>query len=300
MRFAFGKTIHKISSKDKKVVVLTGDLGHGVFEELAETVGPRFINAGVAEHNMVTVASGLAYTGLQSWIYSVAPFVTIKILEELRNDVALLNADVKIVGLGGGYDYAIAGPTHHALQDVAVMLSLPNVRIFAPAVDKDLEPIIKKMHKRHGPDYLRLTKAEKVPIAVPDYKPLRKLTDGKNITVVVLGSLIKDVVPALLPNLTSHKIDLWVVCELPFKPDKNLLTSINKTKNICIIEEHVRLGALGSYMSQFFMENGIRLNRFTHLYAKGYPSKRYGSRNFYLKQSGLDRESIARSIKKLL
>lgn len=300
MRATFGKTIKKIAQKDKKTIQLTGDLGHGVFEELSEAIGPRFINAGVAEHNMATVASGLAYVGFKPWIYSVAPFVTIKVLEELRNDVALINANVKIVGLGGGYDYAIAGPTHHILQDVAMMLTLPNVRIFAPAVVEDIEPIMLKMHARHGPDYIRLTKAEKLPIKIPKYKPLRLLSQGKKVTLIVLGSMVKDVVPALTEILTSNRVDLWVVCEMPFKLDKELVNSINKTNNVCVIEEHVKTGGLGEFLSYNFTQNQIRVNKFTHLFAKGYPSKRYGSRNFYLKQSGLDRESISKTISKII
>src|SRR5258708_5014050 len=118
MRYAFAKIIEKIAQKDKKVVFMTGDLGYHAFEKLKAVMGNRFINAGVAEHNMVTAAAGMAYAGLKPWIYSIAPFVTVKVLEEIRNDVYLPNYNVKIVGLGGGYDYGIAGPTHHALSDV--------------------------------------------------------------------------------------------------------------------------------------------------------------------------------------
>lgn len=300
MRLTYGKLIKKLAEKDKKIIQLTGDLGHGVFEELAESIGNRFINAGVAEHNMVTVAAGLAYVGLRPWIYSVAPFVTIKVLEELRNDIALQSRDVKIVGLGGGYDYAIAGPTHHVLQDVAMMLTLPNVRVFAPAVVEDLQLIIKKMHARKGPDYLRLTKAGRIELSVPKYSPARRLMLGNRITVLVFGSIIKDVVPAILPHVTTGNIDLWIICELPLRLDRNMIASIKKTKNVCIVEEHAKTGGFGEYIASWLVENNVHLNKFTHLYAKGYPSKRYGSRNFYLKQTGLDRESVKKTIEKLL
>lgn len=300
MRVTFGKYITTLAKKDKKVTILTGDLGHGVFEELAESIGPRFINAGVAEHNMVTTAAGMSYVGMKPWIYSAAPFVTIKVLEEIRNDVSYQNNNVKIVGLGGGHDYSILGPTHHILQDVAMMLTLPNMRVFAPAVAEDMEPIMLKMYTRRGPDYIRLTKAEKLSIKIPRYKPLRRLSEGKKVTVIVLGSMIKDVVPGIINLLDTKKIDLWVVCELPFKIEKELLSSINKTKNICIIEEHVRTGGLGEYMSYYFTQNHISLNKFTHLFAKNSPPKRYGSRNFYLKQTGLDSKSIKKAVSKLI
>src|SRR3990167_8515564 len=118
MRYKFADNLLKIAKKDKKIVLMTGDLGAHLFEPLREELGDRFINAGVAEHNMVTAAAGMAYAGLKPWIYSIAPFVTVKVLEEIRNDICLPNYNVKIIGLGGGYDYGIAGPTHHAINEI--------------------------------------------------------------------------------------------------------------------------------------------------------------------------------------
>ena len=216
MRIFFGRNITNLAIKDKKIVVLTGDLGHGVFEKLQEAVGFRFINAGVAEHNMATVAAGLAYSGMKPWIYSVAPFVTIKILEEIRNDISLPNFNVKIVGLGAGYDYAIAGPTHHILQDVSMMLSLQNFKVYAPGFAEDLEPIMKKMSLEKNPSYLRISKAEKSDIKIPHFSPLRNLVKGSKVTVIVLGSIINKVLPALEGIEKKNLIDLWLVSEMPF------------------------------------------------------------------------------------
>lgn len=299
MRITFGINMNKIATRDKKTVVLTGDLGHGVFEELAENVGPRFINAGVAEHNMITAAAGLSYTSLRPWVYSVAPFVTIKVMEELRNDVALQDRDVKIVGLGGGYDYAIAGPTHHVLQDVAMMLSLPNFRVFAPALEQDLEPIMKKMLKRKGPDYLRLTVAEKTVISLPKYSPTRRIVTGEKITVLALGSIIYKVLPAVL-HLEKNLVDLWLVSEFPLQIPKELLQSIKKTRIVCVVEEHVQTGGLGHHFNHMLIEKKVSFKHFIHLYAKGYISHRYGSRDFYLKESGLDKDSIKQTIESLI
>src|SRR3989338_3456217 len=141
MRYLFGKYFQNIAEKDKKSIFMTGDLGFNAFEPLQEAIGARFINAGVAEHNMVTAAAGLAYAGFKPWIYSIAPFVSIKVLEEIRNDVSIPNNNVKIVGLGGGYDYAIAGPTHHILQDVSMILSLQNFKVYAPGFSEGIEEI---------------------------------------------------------------------------------------------------------------------------------------------------------------
>ena len=300
MRITFGKYITKLAKKNKKIVLLTGDLGHGVFEELAESIGPRYINAGVAEHNMTTAAAGLAYTGMIPWIYSAAPFVTIKVLEEIRNDIAYPNNNVKIVGLGGGFDYGMLGPTHHILQDISMMMSLPNMKIYAPAIAEDLIPIMDRMVKHSGPDYLRLTKAEEVPIKFPTYRAVRNLARGNKLTVIVLGSIIKDVVAGVLPLLKLNKIDLWVVSEMPFKPHQKLIDSIVRSKNLCVIEEHVKTGGLGEFVSHLVVSSQLPVKKFTHLFATGYKTHHYGYRDFYLKENGLDKESIKKTIKSLI
>src|SRR3989338_8709678 len=197
MRYKFAEIFEQIAKKDKKTVFMTGDLGFHAFERLRDKLGDRFINAGVAEHNMVTAAAGMAYVGLKPWIYSIAPFVTIKVLEEIRNDICLPNYNVKIIGLGGGYDYGIAGPTHHAINDVGIMMTLPNMRIYAPGSAEDLEEIIKKMHEEKGPAYLRLTKAEKLDVETTKYAPVRRVLEGNKLVAVVFGSIINRVLPAI-------------------------------------------------------------------------------------------------------
>lgn len=299
MRYQFAKALEKISLKDKKTVFMTGDLGFNLFEPLEKILGDRFIDAGVAEHNMVTVAAGMAYSGLKPWIYSIASFITIKVLEELRNDVCFPNLNVKVVGLGGGYDYAIAGPTHHVLQDIAVMLTLPNMKIYTPGFVEDVEAIVNKMNRETGPSYLRLTKAEGVKIKITPYAPVRRILRGNKLTLIVLGSMVNRVVPAI-SDLKVGIIDLWLVSELPFGISKDLAESIIKTQTVCVIEEHLATGGLGHYFNHLMIEKGINFKKFIHLYAKGYKSHLYGSRDFYLKENRLDKESIKKEILNIL
>jgi len=270
MRYLFAKYFEKIAQNDRRIIFLTGDLGFNAFEPLQETLGNRFINAGVAEHNMVTSAAGLAYGGFKPWIYSIAPFVSIKVLEEIRNDVCLHKANVKIIALGGGFDYAIAGPTHHGLEDVALISTLPNIQLYIPGFSQDIKPILTKMHTNKGPAYLRLTKAHETDVVVPDYQPLRQITQGDRITVVVLGSIIIEVIEALR-NYPG--------------------------KRLCIIEEHVQIGGLGQFMSQHILNTSKSTEKFIHLFVKGYKSGLYGSRDFYLKENQLDRKSIEKALK---
>src|SRR5450755_1424878 len=141
-------------------VFLTGDLGFKALEPLRDAMGSRFINAGVAEQNMVSLAAGLARTGLRPWCYSIAPFIYARPFEQIRNDVCLHDLPVVLVGNGGGYGYGVMGATHHALEDYGVLLTLPNMRAFVPAFDSDLEPIIKALTGIESPAYLRLGVSE--------------------------------------------------------------------------------------------------------------------------------------------
>lgn len=272
---------------------MTGDLGFNAFESLKRNMGDRFINAGVAEHNMITAAAGLSYTGFAPWVYSIAPFVSIKVLEEIRNDVCFSKRNVKIVALGGGYDYAIAGPTHHALEDVAAILTLPNIKVYVPGFSEDVIPIVNKIYRDMGPSYLRLTKAPQIDLAPPPYGGCRQIKRGERITVVVLGSIIAEVAQAC-KNLKG--IDLWIVTELPLQQNKELFNSIIKTKRVCVIEEHVTSGGLGQMLGHLIGASKIGLKNFIHLYAKGHLSGKYGSRDFYLKETGLDSQSIKKAI----
>jgi len=299
VRYKFAEILLKQAKKDNKIILMTGDLGAHLFEPLREELGDRFINAGVAEHNMVTAAAGMAYVGFKPWIYSIAPFVTIKVLEEIRNDICLHNYNVKMVGLGGGYDYAIAGPTHHVLNDVALMMTLPHIKIYTPGFSEDLEGIVHKMSKENFPAYLRLTKAEKLDFSLSSYSGVRRLSKGKKLTVVVLGSIINRVIPAII-KFPKEIVDVWLVSEFPLRIPIELLQSIRKTKTVCVIEEHVQTGGLGHHFNHILRENKISFKHFVHLYAKGYISQRYGSRDFYLKESGLDKESIKKVIESLV
>ena len=101
------------------MVFLTGDLGFMALEALQAAMGPRFINAGVAEQNMVSVAAGLARQGMETWVYSIAPFLYARPFEQIRNDIAFHGLPVKLIGNGGGYGYGVMGPTHHAIEDTA-------------------------------------------------------------------------------------------------------------------------------------------------------------------------------------
>ncbi len=174
MRDAFRQSLIEAASRPE-FVFLTGDLGYKALEPLREAMGTRFINAGVAEQNMVSVAAGLAKSGMRPWVYSIAPFVYARPFEQIRNDICLHNLPVVLVGNGGGYGYGVMGATHHALEDYGALLCLPHLRAYVPAFDADIKPVIRELFSVSHPAYLRLGLSEEPKDAsVPPYAAWRK------------------------------------------------------------------------------------------------------------------------------
>ena len=131
-------------SNNPDMVFLTGDLGFMALEPLQAAMGDRFINAGVAEQNMVTVAAALAKQDMEVWAYSIAPFIYARPFEQIRNDIAFHNLPVNLIGNGGGYGYGVMGPTHHAIDDYGSLLTLPNMSVYIPAFDEDMDAVVEQ------------------------------------------------------------------------------------------------------------------------------------------------------------
>ncbi len=286
---------------DPDFVFMTGDLGYKALEPLRETLKNRFINAGVAEQNMVGVAAGLARTGLKPWVYSIAPFVYARPFEQIRNDICLHNLPVKLVGNGGGYSYGVMGSSHHALEDYGVLLTLQNMRVFVPAFAADLTPLLKKLQAYPGPAYLRLGASEEPAGYVPPpYAAWRKLLDGGGPVVVVVGPLSGSLI-SILSNLDDVcRPRLWVLSELPFGEfPAAFRADLELSGHLEVIEEHVVQGSAGQMIAYRLLSEGGAMVRFTHRAARGYLSGRYGSQKFHRKECGLDPVSIALELQRL-
>lgn len=289
-------------SADRRFVFLTGDLGYNALEPLRDAMGVRFINAGVAEQNMVSVAAGLASTGLVPWIYSIAPFVYGRPFEQIRNDVCMHNLPVKIIGNGGGYAYGVMGGTHHAIEDYGVMLGLLNMYVFVPAFAEDVLPVIKKLVDFRHPAYLRLGASEKPKdFTLPSYTPWRQLLRGNGPTMLIAGPLAGGILGSLRDLDESLRPDLWVLTELPISTDTipmDFINGLRRSNHLFVVEEHVAQGGVGQMISRCLLIMGEAPSRFTHRCALGYVSGLYGSQRFHRKECGLDPDSIIAALER--
>lgn len=275
-----------------EMVFLTGDLGFMALEPLQEILGPRFINAGVAEQNMVSVAAGLAKQDLEVWVYSIAPFCYARPFEQIRNDITFHNLPVKLIGNGGGYGYGVMGPTHHAIEDYGVLLTLPNMSVYVPVFDEDMSAVIARAGASSHPAYIRMGRGEPPKgYSVPIYAPWRQLTGGGGPVVIGVGPLAGIYIAAFEQIPTESRPNFWVVTELPIEHNplpSELLIQIEKASGLCVAEEHVRHGGFGSDLILHLAEKNIAVRRFRHLYARAHHFERYGSQNFLRRQSALD------------
>jgi len=278
------------------VVFLTGDLGFMALEPLQAAMGKRFINAGIAEQNMVSVAAALAYQKLEVWVYSIAPFIYARPFEQIRNDIAFHNLPVKLVGNGGGYGYGVMGPTHHAIDDYGVMLTLPNMSVFVPVFDEDIDTVIEHAGAASHPVYIRMGRGEQPKgYEIPAYAPWRQLTSGSGPVVIAVGPLAGTYIEAFSILPTELRPNLWAVAELPIDlspiPD-DLIYQIKNCSCLCVAEEHVQRGGFGSDLVLHLVNRGVKMPKFIHLYARAHHFERYGSQPFMRHQSKLNVEAV--------
>ncbi len=300
MRKEFAAWMEKHGVAHPDVVFITGDLGFMALENLQTVLGKRFVNAGVSEQNMISVAAGLAQQGLRPYCYSIAPFVVFRPVEQIRVDVGLHNLNVKIIGNGGGYGYGIMGATHHALEDLAVMSSLPNLRCFVPYSNEDVASVCQAMQSYAGPAYLRLGygQAPAMVDTAQAYAAVRRVVAGESCTVVGMGPVLLNAVAAV--QALGVQADVFAVSELPVVAwGAALKASIQRTGKLVVLEEHVARGGLGEHLAAWMVQEGVRA-RWVHRHAVGYPNGRYGSQAYHQVQSGLDATSLQETLRKII
>jgi transketolase len=302
MRNQFAAGVERLARADDKLIFITGDLGYAALENVQQAMGPRFINAGVAEQNMVGVAAGLAYRGFKVFCYSIAPFAVYRCLEQFRNDACLHKMPVFLVGNGGGYGYGIMGSTHHALEDIACLSSLQNVSTYVPAFADEVEPMLEQIVANGQPTYLRLGYGPNSPAETETTGAFRQIVRAAGepaATVVALGPVAANVLKAIDNEDLHGKIDVFTVTNLPFVLPASL-TGRWAGRPMLVVEEHVSVGGLAQQLSVQLLEAGVLPSRFVSLRAEGYPNGLYGNQAYHQQQSGLDVDNIARQLTRML
>lgn len=308
MRVDFVKAIEGVLASDPRAMFVTGDLGYSALEGIASKYGRRFLNAGVAEQNMMGVAAGLALAGMRPWVYSIAPFATYRCLEQIRNDICLHRLPVRIAGNGGGYTYGIMGATHHALEDLAVLRPLPNMQLFFPCQNDHVAAAVAQMSELNGPSYIRLAISPyATPLAPLSEQPqtltrqyaARRDARAPSVTIIGVGHGVQLALRALASSgLDRENVDVFGVSRFPwdFTADVALRQSVLETGNVISVEEHYADGGMGESLRAALPPS----RSFRSLAAAYFPDQRYGSPAFHLEQCGLTPEALMQAVLTIL
>lgn len=302
MREIFIDELVQLSRQETNLFLCVGDLGFGVIEPFAEEFPERFINAGVAEQSMSSLAAGLASEGNTVFTYSIANFPTFRALEQIRNDIAYHRFNVVIVAVGAGVAYGSLGYSHHAIEDLAVMRAIPGIGIYSPSNERELRASMRRILREGGPAYLRLGKATHTPSTEHEETDItlpRHLRGLGEKLVLTTGEICDNVLAAVaeLPKSISEQLSVFSVPYLGYDALFSFL--IRRNPDLVItIEEHRRSGGLGSLLLEIVSDSGIpaRVERL------GFPEvTRYkiGSRDFILGQVGLHPQGISSKIEAL-
>lgn len=290
-----------MAKKNDKIIFLTGDLGFMALEGVKETMGNRFINAGVAEQNMATMAAALAYEGFIPFIYSISPFITLRPYEQLRNDICLHNLPVKIIANGGGYGYGIMGGTHHNIEDIGSMRILPNMKVFVPFTGEDVTTALQEMIQDQSPNYLRLNLASAQP-GIPVFSQWRKIKDVANTAkAIVIGT---GTVTDNLFKIPAHLLDdleIWLLSKYPVHHiPEELIERISLIKNVITMEEHQGQCGLHETVASLLLKQLTVPIKYNTLFASGYPSGRYGSQQWHQEENNLAGKNLENKLSEFI
>jgi transketolase len=295
VRTEFAQALTDLAERDERVVLLTGDLGFMVWERFAERFPDRFLNAGVAEQNMVGVATGLAEAGLRPYCYSIATFASLRPYEFIRNGPVLHQLPVRIVGVGAGLDYGHNGVTHYALEDVAVMRAQPDMAILAPADPAQAVAALEAAHEIPGPAYLRIGKE---PGAVQGLEGrfrlghVETIGEGEDVVLVALGTMARDAVAAAeLLRARGISATVAVVASVRPSPAEDLAELLSYASLAVSLEAHYVEGGVGSLVAEVIAEGGLGC-RLLRCGVREMPRGLTGSPDFLKRHLGLDAETV--------
>jgi transketolase len=302
MRDAFAREMTSIATERSDVALLSGDIGNRMFDHFKQVAPGRFFNCGIAEANMMSVAAGMALTGLRPVIYTITPFTTTRCLEQIRVGVAYHQAPVVIVGTGSGLSYAELGPTHHSLEDMAILRTLPGLNVLAPADSAELVAQLRQALDAPHPTYMRIGKKGEPPLhgtsAQLGIGKANLLRDGSDLLVVGVGPILGEALQAA-EAVSAEGLSVAVASLGGVMPlDTSFLEAMaQRFPRWLSMEEHGITGGLGSALLEWCAEREgapIRVKRL------GVPDSflhELGNQNYTRCQLGLDATGLAQTFR---
>lgn len=270
MRNAFAKTVTSLAAENENLILLSGDIGNRLFDDYKRLYPSRFYNCGVAEQSMVGVASGLASLGFHPITYTIAPFNTIRCLEQIKLDICYAVGPAILVGTGAGLSYAGLGPTHHSLEDIAITRAIPNLNVVCPADRIEVAELLPQVITSNRPTYFRLGKKGEPDIheEAPDRLTLGKafkVKTGGNISILAVGNMVSTSLE-VARILKTEGLDVEVYSFHTVRPlDEETLAMLFSQQHLVVtVEEHFSVGGFGSAVAEWLSRESLK-NSASHL-----------------------------------
>jgi transketolase len=305
VRDAFVRKLTQLAQADSRIMLVTGDLGFGVLDDFAKRFPRQYLNAGVAEQNMTGLAAGMALDGRIVFTYSIANFPTLRCLEQIRNDAAYHDANVKVVSIGGGFSYGTLGMSHHATEDLAIMRSIPNVTVTSPGCVWEVEGVTQSLSTLPGTCYLRLDKSNAGHTRLPSedfqFGKIRTLRQGSDGAIFATGGIVKTALE-VSKLLETEGRSIRVLSVHSLKPfDVETATSVcREVAAVLTLEEHVVEGGLGGLVAETSLEEGCPPLRFYRMGLRGGFNSIVGTQEYMRARCGLDVVTVANKMRQLL
>jgi transketolase len=300
LRTAFVTTLCDIAAEDKRILLLTGDLGFMALEPFRDRFPGRFINAGVAEQNMLGLATGLAEAGYRPYVYSIATFASLRSLEFIRNGPVLHRLPVRVVGMGMGFEYGHAGSTHHAVEDVAVLRTLPGLTVVIPADPEQTVSALRGTQSLTGPAYYSLGKDDR--LTVPgllgrfELGRIQVLQSGGSVAIVAMGSVSREAVAAAdALDARGVRTSVAIVSNFSPNPESDLVELLSGIRHVFSVEAQTLSGGLGAFVASAIACHGLPC-KLRMLGVRASPDGTSGSQRDRWRKHGLDQDSIVASV----
>jgi transketolase len=304
MRKTCFQKVYQLAKKHSDVVFVGSDLGAGVLADFQKEMPARFFMEGVSEQHLVGMCAGLAREGFTVYTSTIAPFLYRRPYEQIVLDAALHNLNIRFLSIGGGLVYAPLGPTHLAIEDLAIMRAVPNMTVVAPADAVEMAQVMEATYPHPGPVYIRIAKGGD-PIVTPENRGFRigkgYLTrEGTDVLLVTTGITLQIALEAA-DKLKINKISVQILHLPTVKPldEKKLINSSRGKKAVVTIEEHSEIGGLGSAVAEILITRGIFVPFTKIALPDAFPAG-YGSQKEQLEKYGISAQGVAKTVVKLL
>ncbi|MGE4278713.1 MAG: transketolase family protein [Magnetospirillum sp.] len=289
MRDAFFLRLYDIARQDPAVVLLSNDFGAPSLDRFRADLAGQFVNAAISEQNMISMAAGMAMAGRKPVVYSIASFLTLRALEQVKVDICVMGAKVMLVGVGCGYAYSVDGPTHHATEDIAIMRALSGMAVWSPSESPVAGAMADLIHDLPGPAYLRFDRGRWPSLGELDLeRGLRVLGSGDDVVIVATGIMTHRalaVAEALRQSGTACRVVDLVRLSPPARSE--LAAALAAAGRVVTIEEQAAPGGLGGLVAEFMADEGL-LRPLLRLAIDPAKVFAYGERDRLHRDRGLD------------